>query len=91
MITALVLIISPFVINGLTAVVVYLTNIKSDGLKRVVVAVFSLVAIVSASVSTGTPIDAANVNANLTILAETFLAFLMSHGSYTMFLKRKTG
>jgi hypothetical protein len=87
MLTGIIIIVSPFVLNGLTSLVVRLTSIQSTSLKRVVLAVLSLVGIVALSASTGSPVDPANVNADLTIIGETFVSFLMSHGSYDMLVK----
>lgn len=89
MITALVIIISPFVLNGLTRVVNAIVGIQSTTGKRIVLASLSLIGMVAVSATTGAPLDPANVNSDLVLLAETFYGFISAHGSYTLFFKGK--
>lgn len=90
MITAIVIVLSPFVLNALTAVVNAIVGIESTTAKRVVLSVLSLVGMIAVSASTGAPIDPANLNADLVLLAEAFYGFISAHGSYHLFFKSKT-
>ena len=87
MLTALVIAVSPFVLNALTAVVNLVLGIQSTTGKRIVLAVLSLIGMIAASAATGNPIDPTNLNSDLVVLAETFYGFLSSHASYHLFFK----
>lgn len=90
MLTALVIFVSPFALNALTFVVNAVLGIQSTTGKRIVLALLSLVGMVAASAATGNPIDPANVNSDLLVLADAFYGFLSSHASYHLFFKSST-
>ena len=87
MLTGFIIIISPFVLNALTAVANKLTGIQSTTAKRLILAVLSLAGIVAASAASGNPIDPESVNSIVQVIAETFVAFIAAHGSYHLFIK----
>lgn len=89
MLSAIILAIMPFVLNMIMGVVKWLSPLETTVSKRVILALFSLAGIIAGSAMTGTPVDPNQVSAILTVIVETFVAFLLAHGSYTLFWKRK--
>jgi hypothetical protein len=89
MLTAILLALSPFVLNLVMAVVKWLSPMESTSSKRVVLALFSLAGVIAVSATTGSPVDPNVVSSILQTLVETFVAFLLAHGSYTLFWKRR--
>jgi len=87
MVDAILLALSPFVLNGVTAVANWGMGITDTAGKRLVLALLSLIGVVATAAMTGQPIDPTNVSTLLTAIATSFLAFLMAHGSYHLFFK----
>lgn len=90
MLTGIVIIISPFVLNALTALTNRITGVQSTTAKRLILAAVSLIGIVGTSAATGNPIDPSSVSSVLQVVAETFVTFLTAHGSYHLFFKSST-
>jgi hypothetical protein len=69
------------------AVVKWLSPMETTTSKRVVLALFSLAGVIAVSAMTGAPVDPNTVSSILETLVEAFVAFLLAHGSYTLFWK----
>jgi hypothetical protein len=80
MVSAIILAISPFV-----GVVKWLSPLETTGSKRVILALFSLAGVIATSAMTGSPVDPNMVSSIVMVLVEAFVAFLLAHGSYTLF------
>jgi hypothetical protein len=87
MIDGIILALSPFILNGVTALAVLATGFSSTAGKRVVLAAFALIGVIATAAVTGTPVDPASVNYDVGIIGTSFVAFLMAHGSYHLFFK----
>lgn len=87
MIDAILLAVSPFILNGLTSLVSWAAGITDTPGKRLLLAILSLLGAVATAVMNGTPLDPTNVSSLVSIIATTFVAFLMAHGSYHLFFK----
>jgi hypothetical protein len=90
MLSAIILAIMPFVLNMIMGAVKWLSPMESTASKRVVLALFSLAGIIAGSAMTGTRVDPNQISNILQVLIETFVAFLLAHGSYTLFWKTPT-
>ncbi len=73
---------SPFVLNLVMGIVKWLSATESTAAKRVFLALFSLAGVIATSAMTGTPVDPNIVSNIVQVLAETFMTFLLAHGSY---------
>lgn len=89
MVSAIILAISPFVLNIIMGVVKWLSPLETTASKRVVLALFSLAGVIATSAMTGAPVDPNLVSNILMTLVEAFVAFVLAHGSYTLFWKAK--
>ncbi|MDR6305910.1 hypothetical protein GGQ85_003636 [Nitrobacter vulgaris] len=87
MLSAILLALSPFALNMVMGVVKWLSPLETTASKRVVLALFSLAGVIATSAMTGAPVDPNLVSNILTVLVEAFVAFVLAHGSYTLFWK----
>ena len=87
MLSAIILAISPFVLNMVMGVVKWLSPLETTASKRVVLALFSLAGVIATSAMTGAPVDPNLVSNIRMVLVEAFVAFVLAHGSYTLFWK----
>lgn len=85
MLSAIVLALSPFLLNVVMAIIKWLTPTESTAWKRGVLALLSLAGVIATSAMTGTPVNPNEVSSLLTAIVEAFVAFLLAHGSYTLF------
>jgi hypothetical protein len=85
MLSAIVLALSPFVLNAVIGIVKWLSPLETTTSKRVVLALFSLAGVIATSAMTGTPVGPNIASSNLQVVIETFIAFVLAHGSYTLF------
>jgi hypothetical protein len=63
------------------------TGLNDTSGKRIVLAAFSLLGVISTAAMTDTQIDPSNLNVDVQILAISFAAFVMARGSYHLFFK----
>lgn len=87
MISAIVLAVSPFALNIAMGVVKWLSPMETTASKRVILALLSLAGAIATSAMTGEPLDPNTVSSIVQVIVEAFLAFLLAHGSYTLFWK----
>src|ERR1043166_709201 len=87
MIDAILLLVSPFALNAVTKLVTWSVGVTDTPGKRLGLAVLSLLGAVGTAVANGTPLDPGNLNTLLSVIATSFVAFLMAHGSYHLFFK----
>lgn len=87
MISAIVLAVSPFALNIVMGVVKWLSPLETTASKRVILALFSLAGVIATSAMTGTPVDPNMVSSIVQVIVEAFVAFVLAHGSYTLFWK----
>jgi hypothetical protein len=90
MLSAILLAPSPFALNMVMSVVKWLSPLETTASKRVVLALFSPAGVISTSAMTGAPVDPNPVSNILMTLAEAFVAFVLAHGSYTLFWKAES-
>ena len=90
MLSAILLALSPFVLNIVMGVVKWLSPLETTASKRVVLALFSLAGVIATSAMTGAPVDPNLVSNILMVLVEAFVAFVLAHGSYTLFWKAES-
>jgi len=90
MVSAIILAISPFVLNVIMGVVKWLSPLETTASKRVVLTLFSLAGVIAASAMTGSPVDPNLVSNILMTLVEAFVAFVLAHGSYILFWKAES-
>lgn len=87
MLSAIIVALSPFALNLVMGVVKWLSPLETTASKRVVLALFSLAGVIAASAMTGTPVDPNTVSSIIQTIVEAFVAFVLAHGSYTLFWK----
>jgi hypothetical protein len=85
MLSAIVVALSPFVLNTVMGVVKWLSPLETTASKRVVLALFSLAGVIATSAMTGAPVDPNTVSSIIQTIVEAFVAFVLAHGSYTLF------
>lgn len=85
MIETILAALSPFILNAVMGIVKWTGGIQSTGGKRFLLAVFSLLGVVAYSSLTGSPVDMNSVTSLAQTAVEALIAFLMAHGSYTLF------
>jgi hypothetical protein len=90
MVSAIILAISPFVLNIIVGIVKWLSPLETTTSKRVILALFSLAGVIATSAMTGTPVDPNMVSSIVHVLVEAFVAFVLAHGSYTLFWKSES-
>lgn len=88
MLSALLLAISPFILNIVMGVVKWLSPLETTTSKRAVLALFSLAGVIATSAMTGTPVDPNMISSITQVIVEAFVAFVLAHGSYTLFWKQ---
>ncbi|MCB1392891.1 hypothetical protein [Nitrobacter sp.] len=87
MISALVLALSPFALNMVMGVVKWLSPLETTASKRVILALFSLAGAIATSAMSGEPLDPNMITSIVQVVVEAFVAFVLAHGSYTLFWK----
>jgi hypothetical protein len=91
MLSAIALALSMFVLNMVMGVVKWLSPLETTAAKRVILALLSLAGVIATSAMTGTPVDPNMVSSIVQVIVEAFVAFVLAHGSYTLFWKPDTG
>lgn len=88
MLTAFLTAISPFALNGVMSISKWAVaqNWGTPG-KRTILAILALLGVFAGNALNGTPIDAGSVSGLVTLVLESFAAFIAAHGSYTLFWK----
>ena len=88
---AIIIALSPFLLNGVMAGVKWLAgnNTFTTTGKRGILALLALVGAVAFGTYTGTPVDIDSLTSLSTVVIEAFVAFLLAHGSYTLFWKKQ--
>lgn len=88
---ALIVALAPFLLNGVMAGVKWFAgnNTFSTVGKRGILALLAIVGAVAYGSLTGSPVDMNSVTSLATTVIEAFVAFLLAHGSYTLFWKSK--
>jgi hypothetical protein len=87
MLSAILLAISPFVLNIVLGIVKWLSPLETTASKRVVLALLSLAGVIATSAMTSTPVDPNMISSITQVLIEAFVAFVLAHGSSTLFWK----
>ena len=85
MLETIILALVPFGLNMIMGIVKWLSGLETTASKRFWLALFSLVGVVALKATNGTPVDPNQISSLLQVIAETFIAFIASHGSYTLF------
>lgn len=84
MLTAIIAAIGPFVLNAAVQFTKYITAVSSTGGKRFILAILSIVGVISYSALNGTPLDVNSLTSIGQVLLTSVGAFLAAHGSYTL-------
>lgn len=84
MLSAILIALGPFALNGVTELTKYLTSVSSTGAKRFVLGVFSILGVIALSAYNGTPLDIDSVSSISVTLMQSLAAFLAAHGSYSL-------
>jgi hypothetical protein len=79
-----------FVLNIVMGVVKWLSPLESTASKRVILALLSLAGAIATSAMTGAPIDLNMITSIVQVIVEAFVAFVLAHGSYTLFWKSES-
>lgn len=70
-------------------IIKWLADMQAHGQKGskrfIFLALFSLVGVVAFSALSGNPVDPNSITSLIQTIVESFIAFLLAHGSYTMF------
>ena len=84
---SIVVALSPFVLNAVMAAVKWLAgnNTFSVSGKRGFLALFSLIGVICFHALSGTEINPNSITDLTTVIVESFVAFVLSHGSYKLF------
>ena len=89
-------ILGPFILNSIIGGIKKLignealrTMVAKNGLLRSILLILSVVGIIAGHMATGNPIDFDSIKEILTLAAQTFALFVASHGSYSLFFKKK--
>ena len=90
MLDAILVALAPFILNAITSLAKWLGGVQTTAGKRFLRAVFSLIGVVALSALNGTPVDPNSITSLVTAAVEALSAFLMAHGSYTLFWKPTT-
>jgi hypothetical protein len=88
MLTAILAALLPFALNGAMELTKRLTGISSTPWMRFILAVLSIVGVISFSAANGTPLDTERVTGLIQTAFEALLAFLAAHGSYSLLTGR---
>ena len=81
---------TPFIVNGVVALTNWFAGTQTTAGKRFILALISLIGVISLNALNGTPVDVNSVSSLIRTAIETLLAFLASHGSYHLFFKGQT-
>lgn len=84
-----IVLISPFVLNGVVELFKWMAQRLSTGSKRGILAIFALIGAVAYSQLTGTPINMDSISSIWQVIADAGVAFILSHGTYTLFFNKK--
>lgn len=84
MFLAITAVITPVLINGATEFLKWLTSASSTGGKRFILALLSIVGVISLSAINGTPLDLTTFSGLLQTAFEALAAFMAAHGSYSL-------
>lgn len=84
MLLAITAALTPFLINGATELTKYLTNASTTEGKRFILALVSIVGVISLSALNGLPLDNTTVAGLVETAFGALAAFLAAHGSYTL-------
>ena len=84
MLTAIIAAAGPFILNAAMEFTKWLTDVSTTGGKRFLLALLSLVGVISYSALNGTPLDVNSVSSIGQVLLTTAGAFLAAHGSYSL-------
>jgi hypothetical protein len=88
MLSSILVALSPFILNAVMGVAKWAGGLQGTAGKRFLLAVLSLVGVVSFSALNGTPVDPNSISSLVQTILEAFVAFLAAHGSYHLFFSQ---
>lgn len=88
--TAFIIAITPFVLNGLMSIFKLLTGVQDTAGKRVLLGVLAIIGVLSGNALAGTPIDVTSLGGLVQSVLLSGVAFVAAHGSYSLFGPAKT-
>jgi hypothetical protein len=88
MIEALIVALSPFILNSVMGLAKWFGNLQTTAGKRFVLALLSIFGVLAFSALNGTPVDTNSISSLVTVAMQALAAFLMAHGSYVLFWQK---
>jgi hypothetical protein len=88
MLTAFLVFLLPFVLNGAMELTKWLTKVSSTGVIRFFLALLSIIGVISFSALNGTPLDVESLTGLLQLAFGSVATFVASHGSYSLLTGR---
>jgi hypothetical protein len=88
MLEAIIVALSPFVLNAVMGLAKWFGNLQTTAGKRFLLALFSIIGVLAYSSLNGTPVDTNSISNLVTVAMQALAAFLMAHGSYVLFWQK---
>lgn len=83
--TAFIIAITPFILNGLMFIFKLLVNVQDTAGKRILLGILSLIGVLAGNALSGSPIDTVTIGGLVQTILLALVAFLAAHGSYNIF------
>lgn len=83
--TAFIIAITPFLLNGLMVIFKWITSVQDTSGKRILLGILSIVGVLAGNALSGSPIDVPTLGGLVQTVLLSGVAFLASHGSYNLF------